>query len=52
MRPEAVQPIGLESRLFDYVLHFERHGKVSHLVLLWFVSNINLTAMATRRCWR
>jgi len=46
-RPEAVQPIGLESRSIDYVPSSERHGKVSHLGPLWFVSNINLTAMAT-----
>lgn len=44
---EAVQPIGLESRSIDYVPSSERHGKVSHLGPLWFVSNINLTAMAT-----
>lgn len=44
---EAVQPIGLESRSIDYVPSAERHGKVSHLGPLWFVSNINLTAMAT-----
>ena len=46
-QPEAVQPIGLESRSIDYVPSSERHGKVSHLGPLWFVSNINLTAMAT-----
>jgi len=46
-QPEAVQPIGLESRSIDWVPDAERHGKVSHLGPLWFVSNINLTAMAT-----
>ena len=44
---EAVQPIGLEARSIDWVPNSERHGKVSHLGPLWFVSNINLTAMAT-----
>jgi len=44
---EAIQPIGLESRSIDWVPDAERHGKVSHLGPLWFVSNINLTAMAT-----
>jgi purine-cytosine permease-like protein len=46
-QPEAAQPIGLESHSIDWVPNAERHGKVSHLGPLWFVSNINLTAMAT-----
>jgi purine-cytosine permease-like protein len=46
-QPEAVQPIGLEARSIDWVPNSERHGKVSNLGPLWFVSNINLTAMAT-----
>ncbi len=45
--PEALQPPGIELHSIDYVPASERHGKVSHLGAIWFVSNINLTAMAT-----
>lgn len=44
---EPIQPPGVELHSIDYVPAHERHGKVSHLGAIWFVSNINLTAMAT-----
>jgi purine-cytosine permease-like protein len=44
---EAVQPLGIEQHSIDWVPNNERHGEVKHLGALWFVSNINLTAMAT-----
>ncbi len=37
----------LETHSIDWVPHAERHGKVRDLGALWFVGNINLTAMAT-----
>ncbi len=46
-RAEAVQPPGIELHSIDWVPGGERHGKVSHLGAIWFVGNINLTAMAT-----
>ena len=46
-RAEAVQPPGIELHSIDWVPKSERHGKVSHLGAIWFVGNINLTAMAT-----
>jgi nucleobase:cation symporter-1, NCS1 family len=44
---EAVQPPGIELHSIDWVPNSERHGKVPHLGAIWFVGNINLTAMAT-----
>jgi len=44
---EALQPPGIELHSIDYFPQSERHGKVSHLGAIWFVGNINLTAMAT-----
>lgn len=44
---EAPVPIGIERRSIDWVPEDERRGKVSHLGAVWFVNNINLTAMAT-----
>jgi len=44
---EAIQPPGIELHSIDWVPNSERHGKVSHLGAIWFVANINLTAMAT-----
>jgi nucleobase:cation symporter-1, NCS1 family len=44
---QAAAPTGIERRSIDWVPDEERRGKVSHLGALWFVSNINLTAMAT-----
>lgn len=44
---EALQPAGVELHSIDWVPNSERHGQVSHLGAIWFVSNINLTAMAT-----
>ena len=38
---------GIEVHSVDWVPLDERHGKPSHLGALWFVGNINLTAMAT-----
>jgi purine-cytosine permease-like protein len=46
-QPEAIQPVGLESHSIDWVPNSERRGRVAHLGPLWFVGNINLTAMAT-----
>ena len=44
---EPMQPPGIELHSIDWVPESERHGKVSHLGAIWFVGNINLTAMAT-----
>jgi nucleobase:cation symporter-1, NCS1 family len=44
---EPIQPPGIELHSIDWVPNSERHGKVSHLGAIWFVGNINLTAMAT-----
>ena len=38
---------GAEVHSVDWIPVAERHGKPSHLGALWFVGNINLTAMAT-----
>jgi purine-cytosine permease-like protein len=40
-------PVGVEQRSIDWVSNEERRGRVSSLGAVWFVSNINLTAMAT-----
>jgi purine-cytosine permease-like protein len=40
-------PVGVEARSIDWVSNEERRGKVSSLGAVWFVGNINLTAMAT-----
>ena len=37
----------VETRSIDWVPDAERHGKPSHLAAIWFVGNVNLTAMAT-----
>ena len=44
---EPIQPPGIELHSIDWVPAGERHGQVSHLGAIWFVGNINLTAMAT-----
>jgi purine-cytosine permease-like protein len=44
---EPLQPGGIELRSIDFVPDTERHGHVRHLGAIWFVGNINLTAMAT-----
>ncbi len=44
---EAIQPPGIELHSIDWVPNSERHGRVPHLGAIWFVANINLTAMAT-----
>ena len=44
---EALQPPGIELHSIDWVPNTERHGQVRHLGAIWFVGNINLTAMAT-----
>jgi nucleobase:cation symporter-1, NCS1 family len=46
-RQAAAPPLGIEQRSIDWVPDSERRGKVSHLGAVWFVNNINLTAMAT-----
>ncbi|MFE9258170.1 purine-cytosine permease family protein [Streptomyces sp. NPDC006879] len=43
----AADPSGIEIRSIDWIPTAERHGRVRHLGALWFVGNINLTAMAT-----
>jgi purine-cytosine permease-like protein len=43
----APPPTGIEQRSIDWVPNEERRGKVSHIGAVWFVNNINLTAMAT-----
>jgi NCS1 family nucleobase:cation symporter-1 len=37
----------VETRSIDWIPDDERFGRVSHLGAIWFVGNINLTAMAT-----
>jgi purine-cytosine permease-like protein len=37
----------IERRSIDWVPNEERHGRVTSLGAIWFVGNINLTAMAT-----
>ena len=44
---DAVRLTGIELHSIDWVPERERHGEVSHLGGIWFVGNINLTAMAT-----
>lgn len=44
---ETVLPRAIEVHSIDYVPQAERHGKASDLGAIWFVGNINLTAMAT-----
>jgi NCS1 family nucleobase:cation symporter-1 len=44
---ERAAPTGVEQHSIDWVPNEERRGKVSHLGAVWFVGNINLTAMAT-----
>jgi NCS1 family nucleobase:cation symporter-1 len=46
-RQSGPPPTGIEARSIDWVPNEERRGKVSHLGAVWFVNNINLTAMAT-----
>ena len=43
----VVSASGIEQRSIDWVPNEERHGRASHLGAIWFVGNINLTAMAT-----
>lgn len=38
---EPRQPASIELHSIDYVPDTERHGKVTHLGAIWFVSNIN-----------
>jgi purine-cytosine permease-like protein len=46
--PAAVEaPRGIETHSIDWVPDAERRGRVAHLGAVWFVGNINLTAMAT-----
>lgn len=43
----GTEPTGVEQRSIDWVTNEERGGKLSSLGAVWFVGNINLTAMAT-----
>ncbi|MFE5331701.1 purine-cytosine permease family protein [Embleya sp. NPDC056575] len=44
---EPVRASGIEQRSIDWVPGNERHGKVSTLGAIWFVTNVNLTGLAT-----
>ncbi len=44
---EMLQPGSIELRSIDHIPEAERHGEVRHLGAVWFVGNINLTAIAT-----
>ncbi len=46
-RARANKPSGIERHSIDWIPDAERHGVVSDLGAIWFVGNINLTAMAT-----
>ncbi|WP_406002962.1 purine-cytosine permease family protein [Streptomyces sp. NBC_00829] len=45
--PPATAPSGIEVHSINWIPAAERHGTPAHLGALWFVGNINLTAMAT-----
>ena len=45
--PPRPPQAGVESHSIDWIPDAERHGKARHLGALWFVGNVNLTAMAT-----
>jgi len=47
MAKNVGDPTSVEQRSVDWVPHSERHGKVRDLGNVWFVGNVNLTAMAT-----
>jgi purine-cytosine permease-like protein len=44
---KILAPSDVETRSVDWVPHSERFGKSSDLANIWFVGNVNLTAMAT-----
>ena len=44
---KALAPSDVETRSVDWVPHSERFGKARDLGNVWFVGNVNLTAMAT-----
>ena len=44
---KALAPSQVETRSVDFVPHSERFGKSRDLRNVWFVGNVNLTAMAT-----
>jgi len=44
---KAMPPSQVETRSVDWVPHGERFGNSRDLVNVWFVGNVNLTAMAT-----
>ena len=44
---KALAPSEVETRSVDWVPHSERFGKAGDLGNVWFVGNVNLTAMAT-----
>jgi NCS1 family nucleobase:cation symporter-1 len=44
---QVLAPSDVETRSVDWVPHSERFGKSRDLGNIWFVGNVNLTAMAT-----
>ena len=44
---KALAPSQVETRSVDFVPHAERFGKARDIRNVWFVGNVNLTAMAT-----
>lgn len=44
---KTLTPSTVETRSVDWVPHSERFGKARDLANVWFVGNVNLTAMAT-----
>jgi purine-cytosine permease-like protein len=44
---QVLAPSDVETRSVDWVPHSERFGKSRDLANIWFVGNVNLTAMAT-----
>ena len=46
-KDKALAPSDVETRSVDWVPHSERFGKSRDLGNVWFVGNVNLTAMAT-----
>lgn len=47
MNKKRLQPTEVELYSVNWVPHDERFGKVGDLINVWFVGNVNLTAMAT-----
>jgi NCS1 family nucleobase:cation symporter-1 len=47
MRTKKLAASDVESRSVDWIPHDERFGEVRDVMNVWFVGNVNLTAMAT-----